>query len=81
MTFGERLRDLRGSCGWRLRDARAAIERETGHAVALGYLSDLEKDRKSPTLATVARIAAGYGMDAQQLLRPVDLDARVAGRA
>lgn len=76
MELKDRLAALRRSRGYSLRELRERIERETGEVMAISYLSALERVGRTPSVETLARIAAGYGMTLQELLAPV----AVAGR-
>lgn len=72
MNLQERLAQLRKARGYSLRELRDRIERETGEAMAISYLSALERVGRTPSIDTLTRIAAGYGMSLQELLAPVD---------
>ena len=71
MDLRERLTQLRKSRGYSLRELRDRIDRETGEAMAISYLSALERVGRTPSIDTLTRIAAGYDMTVQELLGPV----------
>lgn len=73
MELKDRLAELRRSRGYTLRALRERIERETGEVMAISYLSALERDVRTPSIDTLSRIAAGYGMTLEDLLRPVEV--------
>lgn len=73
MELKERLAELRRSREYTLRELRERIERETGEVMAISYLSALERVGRTPSIETLARIAAGYGMTVQELLEPVEI--------
>jgi transcriptional regulator with XRE-family HTH domain len=73
MDLKERLAQLRSSYGYSLRELRERIERETGDVMAISYLSALERVERTPSIDTLSRIAAGYGMTLQELLGPVGI--------
>lgn len=74
VSLSERFASIRAERGWSLRDVRDAVERATGHKIAFSYLRTIEHEgATSPSVATLVRIAAGYGMTAQELLAPCDL--------
>ena len=60
-SLPQRLRVLRARKGWNLRDAarRAEIGRDT--------LSDIERGRQVPQMATLARLAKAYGVPTEEL--------------
>ena len=74
----ERLATLRAERGYSLRELRDRIERETGDRMSFSYLSSLERVGGSPSLETLAHIAAGYGLSVQALLGPVDLTSELS---
>jgi len=67
-TFGDRLRWLRWERDLTLADLSSA----TG--LSISYLSDMERGRTLPTLATLYKLAAAYDMTASDLLRGVEID-------
>jgi transcriptional regulator with XRE-family HTH domain len=72
MTLGGRLRSLRDERGWTL------AELASRSSVSIPYLSDIEHDRKVPTLGRLQSIAQSLGIDSKTLLtgvRPYDLSA------
>lgn len=71
-TFGDRLRWLRWERDLTLADLSSA----TG--LSISYLSDMERGRTLPTLATLYKLAAAYDMTASDLLRGVEIDERTA---
>ena len=73
MELKDRLAELRQSRGYTLRELRQRIERETGEIIAISYLSALERVGRTPSIETLARIAAGYGMTLHELLGPVEI--------
>jgi transcriptional regulator with XRE-family HTH domain len=73
MELRERLAQLRQSRNYKLRELREAIEAATGESMALSYLSTLEKENRTPSIDTLTKIAAGYGMSLRELLGPVVL--------
>jgi transcriptional regulator with XRE-family HTH domain len=73
MELKDRLAGLRRSRGYTLRELRERIERETGEVMAISYLSALERVGRAPSIETLARIAAGYGMTLRELLGPVEI--------
>lgn len=66
MTFGERVRSLRSAHRWTLRD----LSERTG-GVSIGYLSELERGNKCPTLTVVEKVAAGFGIPVLMLIAPI----------
>lgn len=71
MELKERLAQLRRSHGYSLRELRERIKRETDEVMAISYLSALERDERAPSIDALSRIAAGYGLTLEELLRPV----------
>jgi transcriptional regulator with XRE-family HTH domain len=71
MELQERLAELRRSRGYSLRELRERIQQGTGEVMAISYLSALERVGRTPSIDTLARMAAGYGMTVQELLEPV----------
>jgi transcriptional regulator with XRE-family HTH domain len=71
MTFGERLKVLRG------RDGRTAERLASDLGISRQWLSALENDKQRPTLRMVERIASELGVDPGDLVshRPFDADA------
>jgi transcriptional regulator with XRE-family HTH domain len=61
-SFAERLRLLREKRGLRLAD----LEEKTG--VSRGFLSELERGKKTPTLDTLKKIASGLQVSIQDLV-------------
>lgn len=49
------------------------LSEKTG-GLSIGYLSDLERGRTSPSLETITRLAAAYGMSVPVFLGGADLD-------
>lgn len=74
MELRERLAQLRRSHGFTLRDVRERIEAATGERMAISYLSALERVERAPSIETLSRIAAGYGITLQELLKAVGSD-------
>lgn len=74
IDLGARLAQLRQKRGWTLQQA----SQQTG--VSASALSKIERDELSPTIATVQRIARGYGMDVADLLSEKEAARNVAGR-
>ena len=74
MELKERLATLRRSRKYSLRELRERIERESGEAMSISYLSELERRGGTPSMEVLTRIAAGYGMTVRDLLAPVELD-------
>jgi len=66
MTLAERLRELRGQRGWRLKDLADKS------SLSVPYLSDLERGRTNPSLDTLQTLAGSYGVSVNDLLAPVD---------
>ena len=67
-TLGERLRWLRN----RSNETLGTIALLAG--ISLPYLSDLERGRTLPSLATLYKLADAYNMTASELLRGVVLE-------
>ena len=63
MTLGQRLRILRAGQSRRLKDQEV---------VSVPYLSDIERDKVSPSLDVIRQLAESYGMTTVQLLDGVD---------
>ncbi len=74
MELRERLAQLRRSHKFTLRDLRERIEAATGERMAVSYLSALERVERAPSIGTLSRIAAGYGITLQELLQAVGSD-------
>ncbi|MEA2498883.1 MAG: hypothetical protein QOH26_1288 [Actinomycetota bacterium] len=72
MELKDRLAELRRLRGYSLRELRERIERATGERMAISYLSSLERLGGTPSVESLTRIAAGYGLTVQDLLEPVD---------
>jgi len=66
MTLAERLRELRGQHGWRLKDLADKS------SLSVPYLSDLERGRTNPSLDTLQTLAGSYAVSVNDLLAPVD---------
>jgi len=75
MRLKDRLAELRQDRGWTLRALRAHVLELTGANLSISYLSELERTDALPSLETLARLAAAYGISPQDLLAPVDLPA------
>lgn len=74
LDLGARLSQLRQQRGWTLQQA----SRHTG--VSASALSKIERNELSPTIATVQRVARGYGMDVVDLLNEREPARSLAGR-
>ncbi len=74
LDLGARLSQLRQQRGWTLQQA----SRHTG--VSASALSKIERNELSPTIATVQRVARGYGMDVVDLLNEKEPARSLAGR-
>lgn len=74
IDLGARLGQLRQERGWTLQQA----SQQTG--VSASALSKIERNELSPTIATVQRIARGYGMDVVDLLSEKETPRNLAGR-
>ena len=75
MRLKDRLAELRQDRGWTLRALRAQVLELTGANLSISYLSELERTDALPSLETLARLAAAYGISPQDLLAPVELPA------
>ncbi len=75
MRLKDRLAELRQDRGWTLRALREHILELTGAVLSISYLSELERTDALPSLETLARLAAAYGISPQDLLAPVELPA------
>jgi transcriptional regulator with XRE-family HTH domain len=74
MAIGVRLKQLRGERKW-------TLERTSEQCgVSLSAVSKIERGELSPTIGTLQRIAAGFGMDVATLLTEAKPSARAAGR-
>jgi transcriptional regulator with XRE-family HTH domain len=73
MELKDRLVELRKSYELTLRQLRDRIMAATGDDMSISYLSALERVNRTPSIETLAKIAAGYGISVQDLLGPVDL--------
>lgn len=60
--LGERIRKLRKKRGWTL------IEMGEYLGLDRGYLGDLERGTRDPSLTTLQHIARGFGMSVSRLL-------------
>ncbi len=67
-TLGQLLQHARQAQGWSLRHAAAQIQRTTGHPMSPQYLSNLEQNRRTPSLATLQALAAGLDLPYARLL-------------
>jgi XRE family transcriptional regulator, regulator of sulfur utilization len=76
----DRLAELRRERGITLRRLRDDIEERTGEKLSISYLSELERTDGVPSVETLARISAGYGMSLYDLLAPVDAPVNFSGR-
>jgi transcriptional regulator with XRE-family HTH domain len=76
----ERLAELRRERGLTLRQLRNDIEERTGDRLSISYLSELERTDGVPSVETLARISAGYGLSLYDLLAPVDSPVDFSGR-
>ena len=58
--IGQRLKDLREERGWSLR--------ELGLIVGMNktYLGDIELGKRNPTISSLEKITAGYGMSVKE---------------
>lgn len=74
LDLGARLSQLRQQRGWTLQQA----SRHTG--VSASALSKIERNELSPTIATVQRVARGYGIDLVDLLNEREPARSLAGR-
>ncbi len=66
-TLGQKLRSLRKSSHMTLKQ----LAHEVG--LSLSYLSDIERDRTSPSLNTLALLAELYDMKVSNILEGLDL--------
>lgn len=74
-AIGRRIADLRRDRGWTLKDASLA----TG--VSPSTLSKIERKELSPTIATLQKVATGFGLDVVQLLSSREEEVpKLAGR-
>lgn len=73
MKLGQRLREVRTERGMTLRQLRDGLEDKTGDKVSISYLSELEREQATPSVATVTNIARVFGMSTRDLLAPVDV--------
>lgn len=73
MKLGQRLREVRTEQGLTLRQLRDGLEETTGEKVSISYLSELEREQATPSIATVTNIARVFGMSTRDLLAPVDV--------
>jgi transcriptional regulator with XRE-family HTH domain len=67
-TLGQFLQHARQAYALSLRRAAAQIRRVTGRPLSPQYLSNLEQDRRSPSLATLQALAAGLDVPYTVLL-------------
>ena len=66
MTFGQRLRELRGK--------RTLRETAEACGLSLSYLSDLERGRTVPSIEVLVKLANLYAMPVVALIQPVAWD-------
>lgn len=66
ITFGQRITQARKACGLRLEDLAKKIRKPDGHPISIPYLSDLERDRRTPSAALLPQFASALHI-------PVDL--------
>lgn len=74
LDLGARLSQLRQERNWTLHQA----SRHTG--VSASALSKIERNELSPTIATVQRVARGYGIELVELLNDKEQARSLAGR-
>ncbi len=72
MKLRDRLAELRRERGFTLRKLRDNIQERTGEKLSISYLSELERTNAVPSIDTLAKVSAGYGMSLYDLLAPVD---------
>lgn len=72
MELRHRLAELRRENGMTLRVLRERISERTGTKLSISYLSELERTDTVPSVETLGRVAAGYGLSLYDLLAPVD---------
>lgn len=65
-TIGGNIRERRQARGWKLRSLADRAE------ITLSYLSDIERDRTTPSLPVLARLADALDCTAVDLLRGAD---------
>lgn len=63
VQIGQLLKDLREDRGWSLREFGLVI------GMNKTYLGDIELGKRNPTVRSLAKIAAGYGMTFEGVLR------------
>lgn len=80
MRLRDRLSELRKERGMTLRQLRDSIEEQTGANLSISYLSELERTDVVPSIDTLGKISAGYGMTPYDLLAPVDSPVDFSGR-
>lgn len=66
-TLGQRLRAIRKSSHMTLKQ----LAKEVG--ISVSFLSDIERDRTSPSLNTLALLGEFYGMKVSDILKDLDL--------
>ncbi len=80
MKLRDRLAELRRESGFTLRELRDGIHERTGEKLSISYLSELERMDAVPSVETLAKVSAGYGMSLYDLLAPVDSPVDFSGR-
>jgi transcriptional regulator with XRE-family HTH domain len=81
MELRHRLAELRRERGITLRELRERISARTGTRLSISYLSELERLDTVPSVGTLGRVAAGYGLSLYDLLAPVDSPVDFSGGA
>ncbi len=80
MKLRDRLAELRMERGFTLRELRDSIHERTGEKLSISYLSELERTDVVPSIETLAKVSAGYGMSLYDLLAPVDSPVDFSGK-
>lgn len=80
MKLRDRLAELRRERGLTLRELRDRISERTGEKLSISYLSELERTDAVPSVETLAKVSAGYGMSLYDLLAPVDSPVDFSGK-
>lgn len=80
MNLRDRLAELRRERGFTLRTLRDGIQERTGEKLSISYLSELERTDAVPSVETLAKVSAGYGLSLYDLLAPVDSPVDFSGK-
>jgi transcriptional regulator with XRE-family HTH domain len=66
MSIGEKIRGVRNGNGWTLKELAGRV------GISIPYLSDVERDRTYPSLATLYKLTAALGMSLSQFFEDIE---------